>query len=176
MAKEGKDNKFITVFVVVLLAVVLLGALANMFVAPTTLSTATNEAFLLNATGVGCYADGQVNTSNSACNLTVAHVPVDVGGTGISSVVVTNNSGTALTADTDYTVSAHTGKINLLNTTSTDSTFTSNYVKVSYQYPGTGYLDVDWGRSVLVVTLGLFALGILIVVIYFAMERFQGSD
>ena len=167
--KGEKDNTItvlLSIFVVVLLAVSFAISIAQTSSQNTVLSKVTDESFNLET--LGCYtADGEVNESSSTCALTVTYAP-----TGwrsqecpLTSVVVTNNTGTALTLDTDYQLSASTGVVTMLNTTDTNATNLVNVVKVDYTYCGDNYVSTSWARTILNTNTGLYALAILVAVL-----------
>jgi hypothetical protein len=123
----------------------------------------TDESYNLHT--LGCYEGGQVNgTTDADCNLTVAYAPSGWKATDtdcyLSDVVVTNATGTAYTLNTDYKVFEITGIIQMLNTSTTETP--NNVTLIDYKYCGDSYMADSWGRSVLNVNVGLFAIAILI--------------
>lgn len=79
----------------------------------------------------------------------------------LTSVAIRNGAGTALTADTDYTLTATTGIFSLKNTTKTVPATGLNLTYVDYSYCGDGY-NVDGGARGIAGTWVLFsALAIL---------------
>ena len=175
MAEKDKSTQvFITTFVVALLALAFIGSIATQTNVATTKLTTTDEAY--NLTGIGCYSAGQVNESKTQCAIKVTNAPTswEQEDCPLTSVVVTNTTGTALTLDTDYTLSASTGVVTMKNTTSTNLTKMGNNVLIDYTYCGSGYLNSSWGRSILGVNVGLYAIAILIVVVaavYILLKR-----
>jgi len=82
----------------------------------------------------------------------------------LTSIVVSNASGTALTVTTDYTLSTTTGVLNILNTTATVDGFAgSNSSLVDYTYCGDDYLNLAWGRTGIDTAVGFFALGLFLI-------------
>ena len=84
----------------------------------------------------------------------------------ITNYAVYNQSGTALTEDTDYYMNATYGTFALANTTDTQllvGVFNNSYV--SYDYCEDDYLNSSWGRSILQTNIGLYAIAILLVVV-----------
>jgi len=82
----------------------------------------------------------------------------------LTSITVTNATGTALTVTTDYTLSTTTGVLNVLNTTATVAAFTgSNNSLIDYTYCGDDYLNLSWGRMGIDTAVGLFALGLFLI-------------
>jgi hypothetical protein len=165
MEKDKTITVFMTMFIGILLALALIGTLADTSNEITSKDVA-DESF--NLATLGCYQGGQVNgTTDVNCNLTVANAPSGWKSEDcpLTSVVVTNNTGTALTLDTDYLVFDTTGIIQMLNTTSTVNTSLGNVAKVSYEYCEDDYLNSSWGRTMLGTNAGIFAMAILIMAI-----------
>jgi hypothetical protein len=166
MAEKDKSvQTYITLFIVVLLAVAFVTSIAGQTNNATTKLTVTDEAY--NLTGIGCYSAGQVNGTDPDCAITVAKAPTgwEQEDCGLTSVVVTNTTGTALTLDTDYTLSASTGVVTMKNTSSTVVAAMGNNVLIDYAYCGEGYVNSSWGRTILGVNVGLFAIAILVAVL-----------
>jgi len=153
--------------VALIIGIVLIGSIATGTLAVTDKRIVYDEAFdLVTLTCVNETGGGIYNSTFAPCNLTVAYAPT--AGTWkqtdcpISSVVVTNTSaGTyaALTAGTDYLLFASAGIIDMENTTATQ-TFTNN-TYITYEYCGDDYINQAWGRSLLNMVAGFFALAVL---------------
>jgi len=164
MEKNNNTKTLITFAILLILGAVLIAVIADQTNLNTQKTTSTDESYNLNTS---CYAGGEVNESDTDCNITVTYAP-----TGweqqdsdcyLSGVVVTNATGTALTLDTDYVVYPSTGVIQMLNTTDTNSTsLVTNVTLIDYAYCGDGYMADSWGRSVLNTNVGLFATVLLI--------------
>ena len=161
-------NKFILAFLSILIGVALIGTLATSTLAVTDKTIVYDETFDLET--LGCIhnygAGGQINgTADADCNITVANAPSGwkINDCPIASVVVENTSAgtyTALTEGTDYNEFTTSGIIQMLNTSSTDAgDFNNTYL--SYNYCGDDYLNSSWGRTTLLVTIGLFAFALL---------------
>ena len=162
--KNNTMKIVISTAVLLILAAVFIVSIADQTAVNTQKTHIADESFNINT--LGCYQNGQVNESlTAACNLTVANAPTswkqeDCPLTGI---VVTNATGTALTLDTDYRVWDSIGIIEMLNTTDTNSTaLSTNVTLIDYTYCGDNYVASSWGRSVLGVNVGLYAVAILI--------------
>jgi len=177
MAENKNTLKvLVTTFVVLIFALAFIVSIADQTNTVTTKSTVTGETYDLSTS---CYTgDDQVNESNSACNYTVTYAPTSwkQEDCPLTSVVVTNNTGTALVLDTDYSVFASTGVVQFLNTTDTEASALGNNAKVDYAYCGDGYLNSSWGRSVLGTNTGLFAIAILIAVLIAVYLLFNRKD
>lgn len=167
MEKDNTVKVLITFAVFFILGAVLIAVIADQTIETTQKTSVSDESY--NLTALGCMQGGQVNGSTDAnCNITVTYAPtgwkLEDTDCALSSVSVTNYTGTALTLDTDYTLDSTTGLIAMLNTTSTEATALGGggVVKVDYAYCGEGYLAESWGRSVLNVNVGLFAIVLLL--------------
>lgn len=165
MEKDKTLSVFMAAFIAVLLALALIGTLADTSNTATKKLTVSDEAY--NLTGIGCYSAGQVNESKTQCAITVNKAPTgwEQEDCPLTSVVVTNTTGTVLTLTTDYTLSASTGVVTMKNTTSTNLTKMGNNVLIDYTYCGEGYLNSSWGRTILDTNVGMFAIAILIIAI-----------
>lgn len=181
---ENRDLKvFVSLFVVLLLAVVFVSTLATQSNSVTTKTTVSAESH--NLATLGCVvanADGgQVNASSSNCNVTLTNAPTSWKKTDcpLTSVVVSNGTtGQTFTLNTDYYLFASTGVVQFLNSTGTQAGH-ANATVTAYNYCGTGYLNSSWGRSVLGVNVGLFAVAILLVaagVVYYLLEEKKRRD
>jgi len=166
MEKDNTLKTYITTFIVVILALAFLVSIATQTNTATTKTNVVDESY--NLSGIGCYQGGQVNgTADPNCNITVTYAPTGWRSEDcpLTSVVLTNTTGTALTVTTDYVVFTSTGVIQLKNTTSTNVTNMGNNVLIDYSYCGDGYVNSSWGRTLLGTNVGMYALAILIVVI-----------
>lgn len=164
--------------ILVLLAMAFINSVADTKSSQTSLTPITGESY--NLLTRGCYpagALGTVNITDADCNITVsAWYPAEdwrlsESQCDLSNVVVTNNTGTVLEADTDYTLFADTGIIQLLNTSTlynSSATMNNNLLKVNYDYCSSGYLTSSGDRGIanLWVTLMILTLiGVLIGVV-----------
>jgi len=168
--KKGQENPMMILFgviILVLVALALITSVANTKSTQTDLSTVSNEQS--NLMTLGCYEAGQVNESNSACNITVTNWydsddwRASNAQCYLTSVSVTNDTATALTLDTDYHLFSDTGIIQLLNTTDTSNasaTLLNNIVEIDYSYCESGYLtnSGDRGLANLWVTMMVLVL------------------
>ena len=75
---------------------------------------------------------------------------------------VTVGNGTLdFTVTTDYTVAGATGNVTIVNSTTTQLGY-SNTTEVSYTYCGADYVNSSFGRTSLDITIGLFAIALLL--------------
>ncbi len=173
MEKTNTMQLLIGSFVVLVLAIAFLTSIADQTNNVTTKTNVADETYNLSTS---CYVGGEVNESNSACNITVTNYPTSwrVEDCPLTSVVVSNATGTALTLDTDYSLFTSSGVVQMLNTTTTNSTGLGNNALVDYTYCGDNYMNSSWGRNILGVNVGVFALAILLIIIgaaYFLLNR-----
>jgi uncharacterized membrane protein len=171
--KNNGVSLFMTVFVAVLLGVILIGVVASVNNSNTSKSVASAESHNL---ATSCYTAGNiVNESNPACNITVTYAPVSYlqQDCPLSSVSVTNNTGTALILNTDYHLFASTGVVQMLNTVNTNHTNLGDNAKVTYTYCGANWVDSSWGRDVLNVVVGLLVIAVLIIVVILVNKQFE---
>lgn len=162
MEKKDKTISILITFgVLFLLGAVFISVLSDQTLTTTQKTTVTDESY--NLTALSCYVSGTVNESAPGCILTTTYAPTSwkQEDCPLTSVVVSNSAGTALTLDTDYSVAASTGVVSMLNTTSTNSTNLGETVLIDYSYCGDNYMNSSWGRSLLGVNAGLLAVALL---------------
>lgn len=184
MAKENNKTiiTLVSFAVLFILGSVFIASIAGQTLLNTQKTSVADESYNLNT--ISCYSNGQVNTSKAACNITVTNAPTgwkqEDSDCYLSGVVVTNATGTALTVGTDYKVYASTGIIQMLNTTSTNTTnLVSNVTLIDYSYCGQGYMADSWGRTVLNTNTGLFSVVLLVgaaAVIYLLLGKKEEDD
>jgi len=162
MAEYDSINKFLFGFVVAILGTILVTVIASQILLKTDYTAVSNEAnaFTANSSLTG------INTSELH---TVVNYPTGwkLDDCPISSVVIKNASGgTALTADTDYTLYANNGTFVFIDTDNTDALLgEDNNTYIDYKYCGDDYLNAAWGRNVLNLTPGLFVIMVLVAII-----------
>jgi hypothetical protein len=181
MEKDNTVKTLVTTFIVLLLALAFVISIADQTNNVTSKTNAVDEAY--NLSGIGCYtAAGQVNgTGDADCAIAVSYAPTSwkIEDCPLTNVVVTNTTGTVLVLDTDYELSASTGIITMLNTTDTVVAKMGNNVLFDYSYCADNYVNSTWGRQILGVNVGLFAIAILIVVllaVYFLLGKNREDD
>lgn len=150
-------NKLILAFITLILGVALLGSVATVTNDSTSLSKIVNESqtIVKNATDI-----------NTTYAYTLAQAPTgwktDVSECSISSSAFTNSSGDAFTVTTDYVLDADAGTFTLKNTSNVLLT-ADNLTYVSYSYCPNDYINVSWGRTVINLIGGFFAITLLFV-------------
>lgn len=90
----------------------------------------------------------------------------------LTSIAVTNASGTALTVTTDYTLDTTTGNLRIVNNSDTVAAFaTSNNSLIDYTYCAEGYGTSAGSRSMASIIIVFAALGLLGFVIWGAIAK-----
>ena len=177
---EQKSIHYIVLaFICLILGSVLVGQVAISVNEKTDKTNVYDETFDLETLGcINATGGGMINfTADADCNITLANVPTSwkVLDCPVASVVVENTTAgtyTALVEGTDYDLFASTGIIHMLNTGSTDAgDFNTTYI--SYNYCGDEYLNSAWGRTVLSLVIGFFALALLGVGIWLFYSVFK---
>jgi len=170
MNKKGQFN----LGVIILLAVGVIFSLAIMDEIINTQSELTNKLTVTDETTnlqTSCLSDiGEVNQSNTNCNITVDNW-YDSGDWKesesqcyLAGVTVTNSSADALTVNTDYLIDSDAGVIAMLNTSDTINSTMGNSILVDYNYCGEGYNKDSSSRSI----AGLFTLFAALAILAFA--------
>lgn len=101
---------------------------------------------------------------NETITFTVANNPTSwkVIDCPLTSIALTNSSGSTWTSGTDYTFTAATGTFTIGNTIDTNVT-ADNYTYVDYIYCGDDYMNLTWGRTGINLVPGFFALTMLLI-------------
>lgn len=165
--------------IMILVGLALITSVADTKATQTDLLSVLDEQ--TNLVTVGCYVGGQVNESDPDCNITVSNwYPAGDWRASesqcyLSSVVVSDDTGTALTLDTDYYLYSDTGVIQLLNTTATTS-LPNNLVEVDYEYCGEGYLTSSGDRSLASLWTTMMVLALIIILAIGAMKLLENSQ
>jgi len=172
-------NYLVAAFLFLIVGIALIGSIASNINEKTDKSIVYDESSNLATSCTIGSGDQSINESTSACNITVVNVPTSwkTLDCPLTNVVVMNTSaGTfpAITEGTDYNLYASTGIIQMLNTTNTDAgDFNTTYV--DYTYCGDDYLNSSWGRTVLKLVAGFFALALLGVSLWLFYNVFKST-
>jgi len=152
-------SKLVIAFFTMLLGIVLIGTIADSGSLHTNKFT-VNETLDIGPAVVG--TSSATSEINESVNLTLANAPTGwkVADCPITSFSMYNQSGSVLTVTTDYILTASAGTLSLTNTTALNQS-SSNDTQVSYTYCGDDYLNLTWGRSIMNLVAGFFALAIL---------------
>jgi len=157
--ESGKNvNYIVLAFVFLIIGVALIGQVAINTENATDKTTVVDEA--IDLSGVVLNPLEQVN--ESASNFTVTFPPTGwkVTECALTSVGYGNSTGD-YTLDTDYELYPAQGIIHVLNTTTTASINGGNNTLIDYTYCPDDYLNSSWGRTVLDLIPGFFALALL---------------
>ena len=179
MAKEGMGvaNKLILAFVMLLIGTILIGVIANQTNSKTTTTTIASETHNVLPT---ILTGRNVTAINSSIVYTLTNAPTGwkVSDCPITSFVLTNSSGQAFTDTTDYVLTASAGTYTLVNSATAVATLplADNNTYASYHYCGDEYLNSSWGRSVLNLVAGFFAIALLLVAValFYSVGRDTG--
>jgi len=152
-------SKLIMAFFTLVVGVVLISSLA------TSSNEVTDKLIISNETlDISTAVYGATGTINDSVTLTIANHPTSwkTLDCPITRFVMYNQSGVAVTSTTDYVFTASAGTLTLKNTLGLNgSTLTSNSTYLTYDYCGNDYINIAWGRSVMDMAVGFFALALL---------------
>lgn len=157
MNKKGQMGIAMIVILVVgiLFTMALLPTIANSIGQMTDKQDASNQSVSTVTAYVGA------NEVNASFNMTVySQSDWKIIDCPLTSVVIRNGAGTALTANTDYTLYASNGVFSLLNTTKTVPATALNLTYVDYTFCMDGYNNDSGSRSMLNLILIFTALAI----------------
>jgi len=151
-------QKLILGFLVLIVGLALIGSVASNGLLVTTKTTVYNEVIdVSSARDIG----GDLSINETLSNFTVTNVPSGwkVYDCPITQLAYGNDSVT-LTLTTDYEVFPVQGVIHVLNTTDTNHSL-GNTTYFDYTYCADGYINIAWGRTILNLVAGFFALALL---------------
>jgi len=162
-------NKLIFAFVTLILGVALLSQIAVITNDTTSKTSIRNESITIdkNVTDVNLTYVYQLAQSPSGWQL--EDCP-------LTSLVLTNTTdNTRWTLTTDYTVNLANGTLLLKNTTATRLT-ANNLTYANYEYCSDDYLNSSWGRTMVNLIAGFFAIALLLVSIgmFYSVARESG--
>lgn len=158
---DSKAAILISVFVALIIGIALIGPTSDQILGITELDSNTEETYItmINSTDVnetyeytvaGAPATGSWQAAEDGCPLT--------------NFVMTNTTGTVLVDATDYTIDLATGTYTLSNTSSMVN-LADNTTITMYSTCPDGYQS-GWGRTMLILIPGFFAIAILLVVAF----------
>jgi len=183
MPNINTGAKLVLAFITLLIGVVLIGSIATEQENRVNKIEITDETHDLESIYY-VISTGEVNETGTQNEITVTNYPTGWKSQDcqLTNVEVKNSTGTALTVTTDYTVDASTGIISILNTTATTTeTFGGNIGKdntslISYDYCPDDYMSLGWGRTILKLPAGFFAIAILLssVGLFFSVGKDYG--
>ena len=157
--ENSNVSKIIIVFFMVIVGLSLIAAIANNSNAVTSLTDIVDESIDLST--ARDEAGNGINITSS--NYTIANVPT---GWKTTECVVTGVTFGNATADwvlaTDYNFYTSTGILQVLNSTITGTeSIGTNDTFLDYTFCPDGYITIAWGRSIINLVAGFFALAIL---------------
>lgn len=167
--ENNSITKLILAFLVLIVGLALIGSVASNSIAVTQKSGISSEIVdIAPARLAGC-GPGSINETY---NFTLAQAPTGwkaSGGCPITSFTMVNQTSVAATVTTDYTLFGANGSLYLvnsstfvlLNCSAGGTDWVSNTTTVNYIYCGNDYLNIAWGRTVLNLVAGFFALALL---------------
>jgi len=153
---EGYTNQIIMAAIALLIGAILIGVIATEGYAKTSLTTASREAIDISESKL------EGNNINETVTYTIAKAPTGwkLGTTDCEVAGLRlGNSSTDFTETTDYAIST-AGVLSLVNTTASVGSL-ENTTYVDYNYCADDYLNSSWGRSVMNMVGGFFALLLL---------------
>lgn len=151
-------NKLILAFVTLILGAVLIGTISSEGNDKTTVTIVGPENISI-ASGV---LTGR--NFNATVTYTIANPPTSwkVDDCPITNFQLYNTSGIQATESTNYAFTASTGKFNVVNNSATQLLFNgTNITTAYYNYCSDDYLNSSWGRNMVNLVSGFFALVIL---------------
>ena len=162
--ENNSVTKLILGFLVLIVGLSLIGTVAQQSNSAIDKLGIANETFDIAAARLadGCGA-GSINATYP---FTIANYPTGwkIADCPIESVVIKNQTLNTATVTTDYLFFSNNGTFYLLNTTTftgTDCASSGNITTADYLYCPDTYINVAWGRSVLTLVSGFFALALL---------------
>ncbi len=157
--EKSNVTKIIIGFFMLIVGIVLISAVANGSDLVTGKVEVENEAIDLSAARTQDGASINITTSN----YTIANVPISWKVTDCPPDAVTyGNTTEDWISGTDYEFYASTGTLQILNTSTTAvDAIGGNSTLLGYQYCPDAYINIAWGRSVINLVAGFFALAIM---------------
>jgi len=176
--EQKNINYLILAFVFLIVGSVLIVSIATSTNAVVDKETVTGEALNLTTTRI---ADSLLSY-DPAVELTIVNVPAgwEIADCPITNFVLYNQTGTVTEIATDYLFTPATGVLTLVNSTiwhSGDAVNTviqpDNDTTLDYTYCDEDYLNSSWGRTVLGIIPGFFALALLSVALWLFYSVFS---
>jgi len=156
-------SKLVLAFVTLLLGAVLIGVIATNGLAVTDRTGVSSESHIILPT----ILTGRNSTDiNDSIVYTITNAPTGwklSDNCPITSFSLTNSTGTALTETTDYVVDLDAGTWVFVNSAGLNDTIdvATNETLAGYQYCPDDYMNLTWGRTVINLVSGFFALALL---------------
>lgn len=178
----ANDNiqKLILGFLVLIVGLVLIGSVASNTNAVTDKTGVASETLDIGAARMGSGACPM--SINETYPLPITNVPTGwkIADCPITSFSMVNQTSVAATVTTDYVFHGGNGTLYLQNSStfvlpncSATETGISNTTTLTYNYCGDDYMNLSWGRTILNLISGFFAIALLIasVGIFYSVAR-----
>lgn len=149
-------GKLVLAFFTLIIGVVLIGSIASNALASTDKVIVNAETIDISTSRMTGANSINVSVTHDVTNAPTSWKRQDCPLTSITY----GNSSTDFALTTDYTVDTALGTITLVNSTALINSV-PNSTFVDYTYCGDDYLNSSWGRTVLLLVAGFFALAIL---------------
>jgi len=168
-------QKLIMAFVTLIIGISLLGVIATTGLGVTDQTVTGNETLDL-VQFKNLANTSQINTTATA-TLTNGYATTDwqYDDCSIAVTLLALNNGTAATVTTDYIVGGN-GEINLTNADFWWTESASNTTYITYTYCQDEYMTLSWGRTLLGIVPGFFAIALLMVslALFYSVARETG--
>lgn len=161
---ENNVQKLILGFLVLIVGIALIGSVASNTLIATDKTSVHDESLDISGARLGT---GDCPMSiNTTYPFEVSNVPTGwkLNDCPIASFSMKNQTSVDATVTTDYVVFLNNGTLFLKNTTrfvGDDCAASSNATTLSYTHCADGYMNIAWGRSILNLVAGFFALALL---------------
>ena len=151
------QGKLILAFVTLLLGVILVGTIATEGLLRTDKLNIDDEAVDITSLRI------DNNNINESLTVAVTNAPTSWKSEDCPLTnVVYGNASEDFTVTTDYTIDAATGSLTVKNTSTTVNSV-PNATYIDYNYCNDDYLNLGWGRTLINLVAGFFAIAILLV-------------
>ena len=159
---DNVTSKLVLAFVTLLISVALIGTIASEGLVKTSKTAITSETQSVGSTLAQGWNGTDLNTTKV---YTLAQAPTGWKATDcpITNFILSNGTD-EFTETTDYVLSESAGTYTLVNSATAKALIPStNLTYASYSYCGDDYLNIGWGRTLVNMLGGFFALAILMV-------------
>lgn len=167
---NNATSKLILAFVVLIVGLALIGSVANNTNSVTDKTGVSAETLDISSARLGTGSCPMSIDPTVALSLTNSPTGWKTADCPITNFVMLNQTGETATVTTDYVLFASNGTLLLKNTTAWvlpncsatgTGTETSNTTILSYIYCQDEYVNIAWGRTILDLVAGFFALALL---------------
>lgn len=159
---DNNVQKLILGFLVLIVGIVLIGTIASNTLLVTDKVGVASETLDISVARAGSGSCPMSVDETHALALANSPTGWKTSDCPISGFSMTNQTGVAATVTTDYVLFANNGTLLLMNTTKWGNCeVTVNTTTLTYNYCPDEYLNSAWGRTVLNLVAGFFALALL---------------